>query len=402
MVGLALSLLVAAGLVTWSLVDSDPYIAPRPPGHEDPVDADAAAASLDALRRAVVQGDRGAASALAPDGDAATARILSAIVANARSIPVQGFRLRYIDETSAASADGAWAAAVATTWRFQGVDAAPSHAEVNFRFRRNGDGVDIVGVGGGDLRTPVWLSGPLTVRRSTDTLVLDAGAAGRAAGYEQRARVAVADVRKVLPQWRGDLVVEVPAGSADLDSALNAPPGEYAGIAAVTSSTDGSTAPGAAIHVFINPTIYDRLGATGAQVVMSHEAVHVATEAPNSVIPQWLLEGFADYVALRDVDLPFSVTAGQIIRQVRRDGAPRGLPGPAEFGTADSHLGAAYESAWLACVVLADRAGEAALVAFYAALDQGADLADELVARIGWTEQAFVTAWRQRLAELAE
>jgi hypothetical protein len=290
---------------------------------------------------------------------------------------------------------------VATTWRFQGVDAAPSHAEVTFQFRRDGDGVDIVGVGGGDLRTPVWLSGPVAVRRSPDSLVLDAGAAGRAADYEQRARIAVAHVRRVLPQWRGDLVVEVPAGSDGLDAALNAPPGEYAGIAAVTSSTDGSTAPDAPIHVFINPTVYNRLGATGAQVVMSHEAVHVATRAPNSVIPQWLLEGFADYVALRDVDLPFSVTAAQIIKQVRRDGAPRALPGAAEFGSADTHLGAAYESAWLACVVLADRAGEDALVALYAALHRGADLATELDSRFGWTEQAFVTAWRQRLAELA-
>jgi hypothetical protein len=231
--------------------------------------------------------------------------------------------------------------------------------------------------------------------------VLDAGSPGRATQYEQRARVAVADVRKVLPQWRSALVVEVPASSAALDAALDAPSGEYAGIAAVTSSTDGSTAPDAPIHVFVNPTVYDRLGVTGAQVVMSHEAVHVATAAPNSVIPQWLLEGFADYVALRDVDLPFSVTAGQIIDVVRRDGAPRDLPGAADFGGADTHLGAAYESAWLACVVLADRGGEEALVELYAALDDGADLAAELDARFGWTEQAFVAAWRQRLTDLA-
>ena len=39
-------------------------------------------------------------------------------------------------------------------------------------------------------------------------------------------------------------------------------------------------------------------------------------------MPLWLLEGFADYVALRDVDLPIATTAGQIIEQVRRDGPP--------------------------------------------------------------------------------
>ncbi len=401
MAGLALIVLVAVGLLTWNLVDSDPYVAPRPPANEDPVDAAGAAAALLALQRAVQRGDPSGAAELAPEGDEPTARLLAALVENARSIPVRGFRLRYIDESSAATGDGTWGAAVNTTWRFQGFDPAASFAEVTFRFRRAGGDVDIVGVGGGELRTPVWLSGPVDVRRSTETLVLDAGGAGRATTYQQRARVAVADVRTVLPQWSGGLVVEVPASSAALDSALNVQPGQYAGIAAVTSSTDGSTAPDAAIHVFVNPTIYDRLGRVGAQVVMSHEAVHVATDAPNSVVPQWLLEGFADYVALRDVDLPLSVTARQVIDEVRRDGAPGVLPGPADFGSTDSHLGAAYESAWLASVVLADRGGEDELVALYAALDQGADLATELETRFGWTEQAFVAAWRQRLTDLA-
>ena len=72
------------------------------------------------------------------------------------------------------------------------------------------------------------------------------------------------------------------------------------------------------------------------QVVISHEATHLATDAPlTSGVPLWLLEGFADYVALHDVDLPITTTAGQIIQQVRTDGAPDHLPGPAEFDQAD-------------------------------------------------------------------
>ena len=89
------------------------------------------------------------------------------------------------------------------------------------------------------------------------------------------------------------------------------------------------------MHVFVNPDVFGRLRTAGAQVVMSHEAVHVATDAARSTVPLWLLEGFADYVALRDVDLPISTTAGQIIRQVRRDGVPEALPGPVEFDTHD-------------------------------------------------------------------
>ena len=86
---------------------------------------------------------------------------------------------------------------------------------------------------------------------------------------------------------------------------------------------------------------------------MSHEATHVATGAWDSRTPLWLLEGFADYVALRDVDLPVQKSAAQIIAAVRRDGAPRELPDAAAFGARTPHLGATYESAWLA--VPADR-----------------------------------------------
>ena len=99
---------------------------------------------------------------------------------------------------------------------------------------------------------------------------------------------------------------------------------------------------------------------------MSHEATHVATEAATSDTPLWLLEGFADYVALRDVDLPLRVSAGQIIAEVRRDGPPRGAARPPRSSTPDhAHLGAAYESAWLACACWPTRRGGSALVDFY-------------------------------------
>ena len=55
-----------------------------------------------------------------------------------------------------------------------------------------------------------------------------------------RAEAAVPVVRDVLPQWRGRLVVEVPASEAGLDAALAADPGTYANIAAVTASVDGT------------------------------------------------------------------------------------------------------------------------------------------------------------------
>jgi hypothetical protein len=207
-------------------------------------------------------------------------------------------------------------------------------------------------------------------------------------------------VRGVLRGWRAGLVVEVPATAGDLARALGAGEAEYAGVAAVTASPDGSLTPGAPLHVFVNPEVLGTLEARGAQVVMSHEATHVATRAPLSTLPLWLLEGFADYVALRAVPLPLSTTAAQVIAQVREEGVPATLPGPTEFDPTASHLGAAYEAAWLACVVLADRGGEQALVDFYRAADRGG-VVTALRRAFGWSLGRLTEVWRARLRDVA-
>ena len=155
------------------------------------------------------------------------------------------------------------------------------------------------------------------------------------------------------------------------------------------------------MHVFVNPDVYGGLRPTGAQVVMSHEATHVAADAWTSEVPLWLLEGFADYVALRDVDLPVARSAAQIITQVRRNGPPRALPGAAEFGTRATHLGATYESAWLACRLLAQDGGQAALVGFYRAVDAGRPVGAALEASFGLTPGELTSQWRRELSGLA-
>ena len=121
---------------------------------------------------------------------------------------------------------------------------------------------------------------------------------------------------------------------------------------------------------------------------MSHEAVHVATEAAtNNTMPLWLLEGFADYVALLDVDLPVSTAAGQIIDRVRKDGPPENAAGSRPSSTPPPPTsGATYESAWLACRLLAGRGGEPALVELYMRVGAGASLGRALQDRFGLTE----------------
>jgi hypothetical protein len=262
-----------------------------------------------------------------------------------------------------------------------------------------GERVGVASFGGGGRRTPVWLTGPVRVRRTDDILVIDsAGLADRVAGL---AGTAVTVVRRVLPRWRSVLVVEVPATAAALDEALGAEEGDYAAVAAVTASADGSSGAGAPVHVFVNPHVLGGLGGLGAQVVMSHEAAHVALGADRTAAPLWLVEGIADYVALRDVDLPVTRIAAQVVERVRRDGVPDALPGAAEFDTRGPHLGAAYESAWLACVVLAEAGGERSLVALYRALDDGHATDQALRRYFGFGEHELVRRWQARLSDLA-
>jgi hypothetical protein len=398
--GLSLCLLVASGLLAWSLTSEDTYLAPPPDVSRQSISPALATRALADLEQAVHHGDADAARALAPTGDAAAADLLAAVVRNARLLRVADLTLRYVDADGALTEDGSWTAAVDATWRFRGFDRAPARMEVLVHLREDGDRVAVTGIGG-DRVSPLWLSGPLEVRRTADTLVMVAGSVASADGVAARARAAVPVVRRVLPQWHRGLVVEVPASVDELDRVLDADAGTYDQIAAVTTSADGSRAPDAPVHVFVNPDVFGRLGATGAQVVMSHEATHVATEAYFSTMPLWLLEGFGDYVALRDVDLPVSRSAAQVIAEVRRDGPPRALPGPAEFGTRTTHLGATYESAWLAVRLLARDGGEARLVRFYGAVDAGTSVGSALRTTFGLSLATFTRQWRGLLSHLA-
>ncbi|WP_243060337.1 hypothetical protein [Nocardioides sp. SR21] len=399
MAGLSLVLLVASGLLAWSLVDDDPYVAPtRPPASSGSTSSADATAAIEAFEGAVEKRDEEAARALAPAGDDEAADRLAGIVANAEAAGVRDFTLRFVDTASDAAGDAAYADA---TWRFAGFDEGSAHAEIRIGVQPDGDRVAITGFGGDDRISPLWLSGPLEVRRTDDTLVLVDGSGAEADEIAAYAEAAVPVVRKVLPSWRQGLVVEVPASVEDLDAVLSSGPGTYDQIAAVTTSDDGSLAPGAPVHVFVNPDLYGRLKPTGAQVVMSHEATHVAADAWASTMPLWLLEGFADYVALRDVDLPLSRSAAQIIAEVRKDGPPEALPGAAEFGTRANGLGATYESAWLACRLLAESGGENALVRFYRAVDAGTPVEQALRQEVGLTEAELTQQWRTLLQDLA-
>ncbi len=198
------ALVVAVALVTWLLVRPDPYVAPAPSGSTPSADPAGATRALHALEDAVAAGDRAGAAGLAPDSDQQAGVLLSAVVDNAGQLRVEDFSMRYVDAVGAVDPTGRWQAAVDVTWRFAGFDREPVHEEVLVGFDGDdGGSVAITSFGGGDRRTPLWLTGPVEVRRSDRSLVL-AGTAAEADLLAGRADAAVPVVRDVLPQWQGE------------------------------------------------------------------------------------------------------------------------------------------------------------------------------------------------------
>jgi hypothetical protein len=396
--GLSLFLVLVVGLLVWLTQRDSTYHAPLSgPGAAQASPA-LAATLLRGLETALGHDDPASARRLGSSVGAAKA--LSGVVRNGHALHVAGFSLRYVDEAGGVAPDGAFAAYAQASWRFAGFDHRAESMEVRVRFAQRGGHLRIAGIGGGDRRSPLWLSGPLQVRRSPDTLVLVEGDAAEADRVAALARTAVPQVRRVLPGWTPHLVVEVPATEQRLEAALHADQGQYAGIAAVTTSVDGDRARRAPVHVFVNPQAFLPLKPEGAQVVLTHEATHVATSAATSPSPIWLVEGFADYVALRSQRLPLTTTAARISSLVRTSGVPHHLPGEQEFAADAPHLEARYESAWLACRLLADSAGPRALVSFYRAVDAGHPVGAELRSHIGFGLRGLTERWRTLLAHL--
>ncbi len=358
---------------------------------------------LDRLVKSVRDGDRAAAVALAAP---ASRQLLGWVHDNAASLEVDDLSMRYVDDGPALDAaertklgPDAWRGTIQLAYRYGGFDTSPARLETSVVLVPTSRGARIVSFGDPEDRTPLWLADRLTVVRSPASLLVVAGGpAGRYPGLVSRA---LQQVRLVLPEWDGPLLVEVPSSRAELDEVLQAQPGQYDNIAAVTTTADGSLTPGAPVRVFVNPEVFGRLKERGAQVVMSHEATHVATEATFTSMPTWLLEGFADYVALAHAGVPVSLAAGQILPQIRKRGLPRGLPTSQDLDPTATGLGATYEEAWLACRFLAQEYGAGRLVRFYRKVSGGASTQDTFRRELHTTQRDFVTKWRADLARLA-
>ncbi len=371
----------------------------------------AATAFLSRLRTHLLTGDPSTLRTAA--SSQAARRELAALAANLDRLRVAGLGLRYVDESEVVLTasererfgDEAWVADVQLTWRFRGVDRGSSSLEVPVVLTWNGEQPAFVtarvtgGITGGR-RVPLWWQAAVAVRRTSTTLVV-AVARERLPVLTRQAVTAVDTVRATLPGWSGPLVMEVARTAEQFQSVSGLPASSARAIAAVTTTTDGSGLPRSTAHIYLNPPVFEPLGPRGQQIVVSHEAAHVALDAATTSAPMWLSEGLADYVALVDSTVPIPILAAQIRKLVRDDGAPARLPGRAELAGGNEDIGAWYEAAWRAAVLIADEHGEDALLAFHRATSADGNTERAFREVLGTTERAFVEAWRAELMELA-
>ncbi|WP_051217761.1 hypothetical protein [Nocardioides insulae] len=394
---LVLALLAIGGV--WWLRDEE-YVEPEPV--TSAADPAAARATLSDLMRDLRQRDPEAAATLGADR---AARVqLSAMAANADTLDLVDLSARYVTVSGTVAPDGGWHAVVELTYRLEHYDPTPAEVEVEVAFAPGaGRSALIEHVGGRAAHTPLWTTGELEVRRTPQTLVMVHGDAARADDYARRVRASVPTVREVVSWKRPRLVLEVPETVTEFERLLEAEPGSYDGVAAVSASVDGSTDPQGPVHVLANPALFASLEGAGAQLVLDHEATHVATGATHAGnLPLWLSEGFADYVALHDVDLPVATTAGGILAQVRRSGPPDALPDEQDFDAGSDAFGTAYESAWLACRLIADLGGREALVELYQRVQRGEPLARVLPEVIDLDLDGLTERWQRELRDLAD
>lgn len=319
-------------------------------------------------------------------------------------LPIQGWRLSLDPVQPVPPTPQGVTARLTLRYRFAGFDTGDVTSTSYLTFARHGGWV-VSGDGSpAGLRddAQIWDEGPVTVARGGSSLVVGAGggAALQARLQEVASRLdqAVPTVSAVVGQgWSRRAVALAPADDRQLNGLVGGGQNlrEIAALATVTPD------PGGPDHgqdrIIIAPDTFGTLNALGRHVVLTHELTHVATGgARDARTPIWLVEGLADYVGYKDTSVPVKEAAKELQGDLAAAGPPPALPDRDQFSGSSGKLPQAYEAAWLACRMIAERYGEPALVRLYRAAGQQ-DQNAALQSVLGLTTDQFTAQWRDYL-----
>lgn len=336
----------------------------------------AAEALLDKQAQAVLDGNRDAYLETIDPASSEFAAVAARTFDNLARLPVQTYRFRtpvadpnaLSPERQQALGGKAWVADVLVDIGFAGGDDGLWTTALRVTFVDRADGLYVANDWEGQPDTaprPLWLQAEVHAARSEHGLVIGTGSQDRLDELADAVDSGVPQVNAVwAARWPEYVIVLAPASQEQMEATIGADAGSQDQVAAVTTAV-GRRGGANSSHVVVNPANLDEIGELSQQIVLTHEIVHVATEATVSTVPMWLSEGFADYVAFSNAGLAPSTVAGAFLEEVRESGPPEALPDSDEFDPRGHRLDRAYEAAWLACRFVAERWGEDALVEFY-------------------------------------
>jgi len=315
--------------------------------------------------------------------------------------------LRYVSGGDVADrADGSALATVDVSWRAGeqiGLSDTTVHtSSVAFRVTPQANGhFSLIGARPREGALPIWLAGDVAVERSSGAVVIRVDGGDSELPVESMATGARAAVGRVVSGTKGDVTVVSPHTQNQMARLVGQPLDQVRQIAAVTTRLDGRGGKSADTVIVLNPAVFSTMDRRAAQVVLTHEATHLLTHAVGTSAESWVVEGFADYVALHDDSASLSVSAGQILGEVKAGRTPEHLPSATDFDAESHGLGAVYESAWMIFRMLGERYGDARVVEFYKAVMAGTTLDDALATSFGLTTAQLTAQWQDYLEKSA-
>jgi hypothetical protein len=259
----------------------------------------------------------------------------------------------------------------------------------------------------GVFREP-WDVTPLRAVAGRSVLLLVSGDSVRSDDVLRQAERAVAAVTAIWgTDWARRVVVIAPRSQTQLGTMLRRPGRDYTTLAAVATAERGSDVTAPPVNrVWINPSGFGRITELGRLIVLRHEITHVATGAAlPSNFAIWLEEGFADYVGYLQSGVSQDIIASELLADARAGSVPNTLPGKPDFRSTNPQLSQAYEGAWWAARLIAQRYGRATLIDVYrTALAQpdprtAVDVALRKV--LGLTTAQFTNQWRSSIKAAA-
>jgi hypothetical protein len=375
--GLLVAALVAGVLATRPGVQEG---APRPVGQRPaarlPADPTAELSRLLGKRaKAVLDGNRAAFLATVDRRQKRFYKQQATLYANMRTVPFSTLTYKITDHRPTTRlrrryhADQAIQAQVQASYRFKGQDASPVLARDSYTFVLTRSVWRIAGPGDASQRRrddhEIWDSGPVRTARSSRTLIVhhpgDEVLADRLLRVADRAYAQVGAAWK--GPWERKAVILVPQDQEEAEELVGAR--DLGRVAAVASSSVESGASERVLgnRIVVNTDNVERYSDLNLQVLITHEMTHVATRTLGDGVPLLLVEGFADWAALKPLGYPFAVTRPNLARRVRAGGFDGHLPGDGEFRGGDAAV--AYDEGSAFCLWVADTYGAAKLRALY-------------------------------------